>query len=99
MILKKKYIRNENKNQHCNYNINFYYFNGNTNSVMNQNKTPVQLDQKTIKQQMATSQTIQKISSLLEIAEGLNGECWDGVQKLNLIITIENKLFDLIDEL
>ena len=66
---------------------------------MNQNKTPVQLDQKTLKQQLATSQTIQKINVLMDIAEGVNGECWDGVQKLNLIITIENKLFDLIDEL
>ena len=66
---------------------------------MNQNKTPVQLDPKTIKEQIATGQTIQKISSLLEIAEGLNGGSWDGVQRLNLIISIENKLFDLINEL
>ena len=66
---------------------------------MNINKSPIQLDQKTIKQQIATGQTIQKISSLLEIAEGLNGGSWDGVQRLNLIINIENKLFDLIDEL
>ncbi len=66
---------------------------------MNQNKPPVQLDQKTIKEQIATGQTIQKISSLLEIAEGLNGGNWDGVQRLNLIISIENKLFDLINEL
>ena len=58
---------------------------------MNQNKPPVQLDQKTIKEQIATGQTIQKISSLLEIAEGLNGGNWDGVQRLNLIISIENK--------
>ena len=66
---------------------------------MNQNKPPVQLDQKTIKEQIATGQTIQKISSLLELAEGLNGGNWDGVQRLNLIISIENKLFDLINEL
>ena len=66
---------------------------------MNQNKPPVQLDQKTIKEQIATGQTIQKISSLLEIAEVLNGGNWDGFQRLNLIISIENKLFDLINEL
>ena len=46
---------------------------------MNQNKPPVQLDQKTIKEQIATGQTIQKISSLLELAECLNGGNWDGV--------------------
>tara|TARA_R100001132_G_C3223087_1_gene60886 strand:- start:276 stop:476 length:201 start_codon:yes stop_codon:yes gene_type:complete len=66
---------------------------------MNQSKIPVELDQKTLKQQLATGQTIQKINVLMDIAEGVNGEAWDGVQKLNLIITIENKLFDLIDEL
>ncbi len=35
----------------------------------------------------------------MDIAEGLNGGTWDGVQRLNLLISVENKLFDLIDEL
>ena len=66
---------------------------------MNQNKVPVNVDEKTIKEQIATGQTIQKINTLMDIAEGLNGGTWDGVQRLNLLISVENKLFDLIDEL
>tara|TARA_R100000781_G_scaffold95627_1_gene59731 strand:- start:109 stop:309 length:201 start_codon:yes stop_codon:yes gene_type:complete len=66
---------------------------------MNQSKLPVELDEKTIKQQIATGQTISKINTLMDIAEGLNGGTWDGVQRLNLLISVENKLFDLIDEL
>jgi hypothetical protein len=66
---------------------------------MNQSKVPVELDEKTIKQQLATGQTIQKINTLMDVAEGLNAGNWDGVQRLNLLINIENKLFDLIDEL
>jgi hypothetical protein len=66
---------------------------------MSLNKNIVELDEKTIKQQIATGQTIQKINTLMDIAEGLNGGTWDGVQRLNLLISVENKLFDLIDEL
>ena len=66
---------------------------------MNQNKVPVNVDEKTIKEQIATGQTISKINTLMDIAEGLNGGTWDGVQRLNLLISVENKLFDLIDEL
>ena len=66
---------------------------------MNQSKLPVELDEKTIKQQIATGQTIQKINTLMDVAEGLNAGNCDGVQRLNLLINIENKLFDLIDEL
>jgi hypothetical protein len=66
---------------------------------MNQNKIPVNVDEKTIKEQIATGQTISKINTLMDIAEGLNGGTWDGVQRLNLLISVENKLFDLIDEL
>lgn len=63
------------------------------------NKVPVNVDEKTIKEQIATGQTISKINTLMDIAEGLNGGTWDGVQRLNLLISVENKLFDLIDEL
>ena len=66
---------------------------------MNNNKVPVNVDEKTIKEQIATGQTISKINTLMDIAEGLNGGTWDGVQRLNLLISVENKLFDLIDEL
>ena len=66
---------------------------------MNNNKVPVNVDEKTIKEQIATGQTISKINTLMDIAEGLNGGTWDGVQRLNLLISVENKLFELIDEL
>ena len=35
----------------------------------------------------------------MDVAEGLNTQEWDGVQKLNILIQIENKLIDLIEEL
>ena len=57
------------------------------------------LDDATLKKQIAVGQTVQKINTLMDIAEGLNTQEWDGVQKLNIIIQIENKLIDLIEEL
>ena len=57
------------------------------------------LDDATLKKQIAVGQTVQKINTLMDVAEGLNTQEWDGVQKLNIIIQIENKLIDLIEEL
>tara|TARA_R110000737_G_scaffold43396_1_gene63874 strand:+ start:454 stop:660 length:207 start_codon:yes stop_codon:yes gene_type:complete len=58
-----------------------------------------ELDDATLKKQITVGQTIQKINTLMDVAEGLNTQEWDGVQKLNIIIQIENKLIDLIEEL
>ena len=58
-----------------------------------------ELDDATLKKQIAVGQTVQKINTLMDVAEGLNTQEWDGVQKLNIIIQIENKLIDLIEEL
>ena len=57
------------------------------------------LDDATLKKQITVGQTVQKINTLMDVAEGLNTQEWDGVQKLNIIIQIENKLIDLIEEL
>tara|TARA_R110002110_G_scaffold84911_2_gene220655 strand:- start:96 stop:302 length:207 start_codon:yes stop_codon:yes gene_type:complete len=58
-----------------------------------------ELDDATLKKQMQVGQTVQKINTLMDVAEGLNTQEWDGVQKLNILIQIENKLIDLIEEL
>jgi|TARA_R110001583_G_scaffold57660_1_gene172418 hypothetical protein len=58
-----------------------------------------ELDDATLKKQMLVGQTVQKINTLMDVAEGLNTQEWDGVQKLNILIQIENKLIDLIEEL
>jgi len=58
-----------------------------------------ELDEATLKKQIAVGQTVQKINTLMDVAEGLNTQEWDGVQKLNILIQIENKLIDLIEEL
>lgn len=57
------------------------------------------LDDATLKKQIAVGQTVQKINTLMDIAEGMNTQEWDGLQKLNILIQVENKLIDLIDEL
>tara|TARA_R110002020_G_scaffold158506_2_gene341708 strand:- start:2713 stop:2919 length:207 start_codon:yes stop_codon:yes gene_type:complete len=58
-----------------------------------------ELDDATLKKQMQVGQTVQKINTLMDVAEGLNTQEWDGVQKINILIQIENKLIDLIEEL
>ena len=59
----------------------------------------VTLDQETLKKQIKVGQTISKINTLMDVAEGMNTQEWDGVQKLSIIVQIENKLITLIDEL
>ena len=59
----------------------------------------VSMDEQALKKQMKISQTINKINTLMDVAEGMNTQQWDGVQKLNIIVQIENKLIKLIDEL
>ena len=64
----------------------------------NKTSSQVSVDEKTLKKQIHVGQTISKINTLMDVADGLNNNNWDGVQRLNLLISIENKLFDLIDE-
>tara|TARA_R100000742_G_C4223790_1_gene46898 strand:+ start:207 stop:407 length:201 start_codon:yes stop_codon:yes gene_type:complete len=66
---------------------------------MSLNKNIAELDEKTLKEQIAVGQTIQKVNTLLDISEHLNNESWDGVRRLELIVQIENKLSHLIDDL
>nr|BAR35554.1 hypothetical protein [uncultured Mediterranean phage uvMED] len=66
---------------------------------MSLNKNIAELDEKTLKEQIAVGQTIQKVNTLLDISEHLNNDSWDGVRRLELIVQIENKLSHLIDDL
>ncbi len=59
----------------------------------------IQMDEKTLQKQIKVGQTISKINTLMDVAEGMSSSEWDGVQKLNIIILIENKLIDLIEKL
>ncbi len=63
------------------------------------NKPSIQMDDKTLQKQIKVGQTISKINTCVDILEALHSQEYDGVQKLNIIIQIENKLIDLIDEL
>lgn len=63
------------------------------------NINQVTLDEKTLQKQIKVGQTISKINTCVDILEALHNQEYDGVQKLNIIIQIENKLIDLIDEL
>ena len=59
----------------------------------------IQMDEKTLQKQIKVGQTISKINTLMDVAEGMSSSEWDVVQKLNIIILIENKLIDLIEKL
>jgi hypothetical protein len=59
----------------------------------------IKLEEDQLKEQINTGQTIQKINTLLDVAEHLNGESWDGVRRLELLVQIENKLGNLIEKL
>ncbi len=59
----------------------------------------VTVDEKTLQKQIRVGQTISKINALLDIIENLSSAEYDGVQKLNILIQVENKLIDLIEEL
>tara|TARA_R100000152_G_C6635761_1_gene81943 strand:- start:413 stop:610 length:198 start_codon:yes stop_codon:yes gene_type:complete len=55
------------------------------------------LDPLTVKKQMEVGQTISKINTLLEISEQLKD--WEGVQRLEIYLRIEEKLLYLIEKL
>ena len=59
----------------------------------------VTVEEKTLQKQIRVGQTISKINALLDIIENLSSAEYDGVQKLNILIQVENKLIDLIEEL
>ena len=59
----------------------------------------IKLEEQQLKEQIQTGQTIQKINTLLDVAEHLNAESWDGVRRLELLVQIENKLGNLIEKL
>lgn len=59
----------------------------------------IKLEEQQLKEQIQTGQTIQKINTLLDVAEHLNAESWDGVRRLELLVQIENKLGNLIENL
>jgi hypothetical protein len=63
------------------------------------NVAQVSVDEETLKKQIKVGQTISKINTLMDVAEGMNTQEWDGVQKLTILIQIENKLITLIDDL
>tara|TARA_R100001530_G_scaffold57901_2_gene42068 strand:+ start:1911 stop:2123 length:213 start_codon:yes stop_codon:yes gene_type:complete len=63
------------------------------------NVAQVSVDEETLKKQIKVGQTISKINTLMDVAEGMNTQEWDGVQKLPILIQIENKLITLIDDL
>jgi hypothetical protein len=65
---------------------------------MDKEKLHIQnLDPSTVKKQMEVGQTISKINTLLEISEQLKD--WEGVQRLEIYLRIEEKLLYLIEKL
>jgi len=57
----------------------------------------VSLSENDVNNQLKVNQTISKISTLMDVADGLKE--WEGVQRIEIFLRIENKLIDLIDEL
>ena len=57
----------------------------------------ITLSEQEVNTQLKTSQTISKINTLMDVADGLKE--WEGVQRIEIFLRIENKLIELIDEL
>ena len=57
----------------------------------------ITLSESEVNTQLKTSQTISKINTLMDVADGLKE--WEGVQRIEIFLRIETKLIDLIDEL
>ena len=57
----------------------------------------VSLTESDVNSQLKVNQTLSKINTLMDVADGLKE--WEGVQRIELFLRIENKLIDLIDEL
>ena len=57
----------------------------------------VSLSESDVNSQLKVNQTISKINTLMDVADGLKE--WEGVQRIEIFLRIENKLIDLINEL
>ena len=57
----------------------------------------VSLSESDVNSQLKVNQTISKINTLMDVADGLKE--LEGVQRIEIFLRIENKLIDLIDEL
>jgi hypothetical protein len=57
----------------------------------------VSLSENDVNAQLKVNQTISKINTLMDVADGLKE--WEGVQRIEIFLRIENKLIELIDEL
>ena len=52
-----------------------------------------------VQEQLRVNQHLQKINTLMDVMEGVNSDSYDGVQRLNIVLLIEKKLIELIEEL
>lgn len=57
----------------------------------------VNLSDNDVNSQLKVNQTLSKINTLMDVADGLKE--WEGVQRIEIFLRIENKLIELIDEL
>jgi hypothetical protein len=57
----------------------------------------VSLSESDVNSQLKVNQTLAKINTLMDVADGLKE--WEGVQRIEIFLRIETKLIDLIDEL
>tara|TARA_R100000231_G_scaffold15184_1_gene16206 strand:+ start:207 stop:398 length:192 start_codon:yes stop_codon:yes gene_type:complete len=57
----------------------------------------VNLSENEVNSQLKVNQTLSKINTLMDVADGLKE--WEGVQRIEIFLRIENKLIELIDEL
>ena len=51
-----------------------------------------------VQEQLRVNQHLQKINTLMDVMEGVNSDSYDGVQRLNIVLLIEKKLIQLIEE-
>lgn len=52
-----------------------------------------------VQEQLRVNQHLQKINTLMDVMEGVNSDSYDGVQRLNIVLLIEKKHIQLIEEL
>ena len=57
----------------------------------------VSLSESDVNSQLKVNQTLSKINTLMDVADGLKE--WEGVQRIEIFLRLEHKLIDLIDEL
>ena len=57
----------------------------------------VNLSENDVNSQLKVNQTLSKINTLMDVADGLKE--WEGVQRIEIFLRIESKLIELIDEL